>query len=168
MKFCLTPTQQLTLLPLPYIQLSFPHTECQVFCYFSFTPTSREGEGIFNHPASGSSGFFLSPVLSWDSCNLLWACLNFIGHSRTLRSSFQPFLIWEYLLVIPICLHLSYYYLWYWLRKKYSGSLAPGSKVLVKVMAFGSSFTLHQEHRNGTVKQSCMVSGTSNISMTLS
>ena len=44
-------------------------------------------------------------------------------------------------------------------------TLASESKVPVKVLAFGSSFTLLQEHREVIVKQSLMVSGDSHISL---
>lgn len=37
--------------------------------------------------------------------------------------------------------------------------MATGNKVLVKVLAFGSSFALCQAHREVTVKQSPLVSG---------
>lgn len=166
MKFCLPPTQQLTLLPPTYIQVGFPHTECQVFCYSSFTPTLGEGERIFNHPVFGLCWVLLISRSLLDSCSLLWACLNFIGHRRMLKSPcFQPFLIQEcvlpILIPIPICLHLSYIYA----TDLERNTLAPESKVPVKVLAFGSNFTLCQEHTEVTVKQSPMISGNSHVSL---
>lgn len=106
MNFCLAPTQQLTLLPPTYIQVGFPHTECQVYCYSSFTQIQEKGKGFVTILSLGSTRSFLSPGLSWDSCSLLWACLNFLGHRRTLKSTcFQWFLIWE---IFLICLTHTY------------------------------------------------------------
>lgn len=127
---------------------------------FFHTNLKRRRRDFLTILSLGSAGSFSSPGLSWDSSSLLWNCLNSLGHERTLKSAyFQPFLIWEHVLPMPVSLLLPSMLLTW----KETNTLAPESKALWKVLAFGSSFTLLQEHREVTVKQSLLVSGNSHI-----